>query len=157
MACDPDGVIALNNRLPWSYPEELEFYKKTIAQQYVILGYNTFIEMPDTFFENHSNIVFSEKAKSLNQNNVIFVSSIDEFKQLSFLTNKKCYMIGGAKIAEFFLRNNLLDDFLLTIINKRYPGDKFFPLELIAAWPRTLLKQNADFSIYHYINPKSEL
>lgn len=157
MACDPCGVIALNNRLPWHYPEELEFYRKTIEKQCVILGYNTFNEMTDVFLENHYNIVFSKKAKFLMQKNVVFVSSIKEFKKLNFPKDKRCYMIGGAKIAECFLRNNLLDDFLLTIITKKYMGDTFFNLDLVATWPRTLIKQSADFSIYHYVNPKSEL
>ncbi len=154
MACDPGGVIALNNRLPWNYPQELEFYRKIIAKQCVILGYNTFIEMPEDFLNNHFLIVFSKKSIYPELKNVVFVSSIEEFKKLTSPVNKKFYMIGGAEIATLFLKNNLLEDFLLTIITKKYAGDVFFNLQLLDSWPRTLIKESADFSIYRYINPQ---
>ena len=155
MACDPHGVIALNNRLPWHYPEDVEFYRKTIYRQNVILGYNTFIEMPDAFFESHSGMVFSRKDNISPKKNVIFISGMQEFKQIQCPANS--YMIGGAEIAKLFLQENLLDNFLLTIINKEYPGDKFFPLAAIASWPKKLIKSNQDFSIYQYTNPQGTL
>lgn len=157
MACDPDGVIALNNKLPWHYPQEIEFYRQSIANHCVILGYKTFIEMTAEFTEHHYTVVFTSKPQQSRQQNVHYVSGLEEFKKLRLPTDKKCFMIGGAQLAKYFLQHNLLDDFILTIINNRYAGDTFFPLELITNWPRKLLQQNADFAIYHYFNPTSEL
>lgn len=157
MACDPHGVIALNNRLPWHYPEEIQFFRKTVLKQTVILGYKTFLELQEDFFKNHFSIVFSKKHHGARLNNVTFVSDIKEFKKVALPKDKACFMIGGAIIARLFLKENLLNDFLLTIVDKEYNGDTFFPLELINAWPRTLLKKNKDFSIYHYSNPQGKL
>ncbi len=39
-------------------------------------------------------------------------------------------MVGGAGIATLFLEQNLIDEFLLTKINKNYDGDTFLPLNL---------------------------
>lgn len=153
MACDPHGVIALNNKLPWHIPEEIEFFRKTINGQNIILGYKTFLEMPMEFFKNHFCVVFTKKNILPKKDNVIFVSNIEEFMNLNLPITNKTYMIGGAELAKLFLENNLLHDFILSIINIEYQGDKFFPLETITSWPRQLIKQNKDFSIYYYKNP----
>ncbi|ABV74376.1 dihydrofolate reductase [Rickettsia akari str. Hartford] len=46
------------------------------------------------------------------------------------MTDKKIFIVGGAEIAILCLEQNLIDEFLLTKINKNYDGDTFFPLNL---------------------------
>lgn len=60
-------------------------------------------------------------------NGVFFVKSLDELWEVIKLFNdKKIFMVGGAEIATFFLKQNLINEFLLTKINKDYAGDTFF-------------------------------
>jgi len=160
IACDPTGIIGEKRRLPWTFPEEVAFFRQTTAQQIMITGATTYEEMPRSFFHERYCVVFSKSLYKSSQDHpptVIFVSSLNEFLNLKNLPeNKSCYMIGGAEIAKLFLVYHLIDDFLLSIMTKSYSGDTVFPLDLIEHWPRTQLKKTADFSTYHYKNPLSQ-
>ncbi len=155
IACDPQGVIAYKHKLPWYYPEDLAFYRKTTEHQINIMGYTTFLELSPAFIEKRCCVVFTQKKQRPRlAKNVIFVHSLAEFNELSCLPpHQSCYLIGGAQITRLFIENNRLDDLFLTEINKCYPGDTFFPLELIANWPKSCIKKTSDFTINHYINP----
>lgn len=159
MACDPMGVIALNHKLPWSHPEEVVFFRQLIKQQIIIMGYTTYLDMPDWLLNKSYCVVFlQEPSKPLirNRQNVVFVSSINDFLNLEALpSDKACFLIGGGKIANSFLEKNLIDDFILTEISKHYWGDTFMPLEKIKYWPKTLIGKTSHFDIHHYINPFS--
>jgi dihydrofolate reductase len=41
-AIDPDGVIGKNNDLPWHYPQDLRYFKKTTLHHRVLMGSNTY-------------------------------------------------------------------------------------------------------------------
>lgn len=157
MACDSQGIIGENGRLPWFYPEELEYFRQTTYSHVTIMGYKTFKAVPDSFLKDRLNIVFSTTCKSYDAvPNIIFVSSLNEFLNLSDLPHtKKYFMIGGAVIANFFLKQNLMDDFLLTKIKKNYEGDTFLPLNSLQRWPYTIIRETSDFIIKHYTNPHS--
>ena len=157
IACDPRGVMALNHRLPWDYPEDAAFFRTTTKNQIIILGHTTFLELSPSFIEQRYCIVFSNVTHLPHvTGHVVYVSSMAAFEQLDCIpSDRSCYMIGGAQVARLFLENNRLDDLLLTEIITSYPGDSFFPLEWIAKWPVTCLKKTVDFSINHYVNPRS--
>ena len=61
------------------------------------------------------------------------------------------YMIGGATIAKLFLKNNLIDRFILTKIRKEYHGDTYFPLSLMEDWNRKEMISHKDYIVYEYI------
>ena len=155
MACDPQGVMSFKHHLPWDCPEDVAFYLTTTEQQIIIVGHTTFLELPTSFIEQRYCVVFSIcPPASSERDNVVFVSSLEAFDRLDCLPlDKTCYLIGGSQMAKFFLENNRLDDLLLTEIVASYPGDTFFPLALIAKWPKTCIKKTKDFSINHYVNP----
>ncbi len=157
MACDSQGVIGNNGILPWCYPEELAYFRQTTYSHVSIMGYNTFKAVPDSFLKDRFNIVFSTTCKSYDAvPHVIFISSLDEFLNLSDLpTAKKYFMIGGAVIAHLFLTQNLIDDFLLTEIKRNYEGDTFLSLNSFQRWPSTIIRETSDFIIKHYTNSHS--
>ncbi len=158
MACDPRGVIGNNGSLPWCYPEELAYFRQTTYSHVSIMGYKTFKAVPDSFLKDRLNIVFSTTHQSHDAvPHVIFVSSLDEFLNLSDLPeSQKYFMIGGAVLAHLFLKQNLMDDFLLTHIKKNYEGDTFFCLNSLQKWPSTIIRETSDFVIKHYTNPHSQ-
>jgi dihydrofolate reductase len=158
MACDPHGVISSHHQLPWHYPEDTKFYKDKINQNIVIMGHTTYLGMPPSFFDTHHCIVFSKKISSTQYitKQLIIVPTLEAFQTLTtFPTHKSSYMIGGASVAELFLKQNLLDNFLLTKITRTYPGDTYFNQDLLAHWPRTCIKKEPEFEVFHYYNPTS--
>ena len=64
-------------------------------------------------------------------------------------------MFGGAEIAHLFLEKDLLSEFILTRIHKSYEGNKYIDLKCLETWPRTIMTETKDFTIYSYKNPKA--
>lgn len=156
MACDPNGLIGYQNTLPWDYPEELAHFRALTKNQILIMGRKTFDSLPADLPADRYCIVFSKEKKPVSTGRVFFVHSIEEIFALPDLPqHTMCYMIGGAEIARIFLTKHLLDEFILTRIHKTYAGDTFLTEVLTLDWPKTLIQQSTDFSIYHYINPRS--
>ena len=154
MACDQHYVISNKGKLPWHCPEEINFYRNMIKNQIVIMGNKTFQEMPASFCQEHTVIVFSRKHKS--RRDMTVVSSLNEFYLLENLPeNKQCFMIGGAEIARLFLENKALDHFYLSQINGYYPGDVFFPINLLRHYSSSIYKSDPSFTVHYYSHLKS--
>ena len=155
MAYDQHYVIAHKGKLPWNCPEEITFYRKKIENQIVIMGYKTYQQMPVSFFADHITVVFSKNAYKDTHPLVTIVSSLVEFYNLKNLPElKRCYMVGGAELATLFLENKAVDHFYLTEIEGYYPGDVFFPMDLLKNYPRTVYMKGSCFCVYYYTNLK---
>lgn len=155
LACDPRGVIGKKGALPWSYPEELDHFRKTTYQQIMIMGRKTFESIPQAILKDRFNIVFSRKQYEPSQlsDTLVFVSSLKNFLELiNIPIHKETFMIGGAEIAELFLTAGLLSGFLLTKIHKVHEGDTIFPLDLLQGWHQEIIRKENDFTIYQYTN-----
>lgn len=158
MACDPNGVIGKDGQLPWHYPEDLEHFRKTTINHIMIMGHKTFLSLPENVVKSRFNIIFTRQLLRSNDENIIFVHSLEDFLSLKNLPeHKEFFVIGGSEIISLFLKNNLINEFLLTKIKKCYVGDVFFPMELIQNWPHIVLKETKDFSICKYINSRSNI
>lgn len=154
MACDPNGIIGIDGKLPWSYPEETRHFSNMVNGHIMIMGYKTFIDTPKKLLDNCYNIVLSSKDNLQNSLNVKFVKSLDEIFKLELSSDKKIFMIGGAEIAKLFLQNNLINKFILTKIHKLYSGNVIFPLFMLENWPYEVIRTEKNFTIYKYFKPK---
>lgn len=151
-ACDPRGVMGKSGKLPWHFPEDLQHFSNTTRGHVIVMGYRTFLTLPKSFYKERMAVVFTSEKRTTDQENVVFVHSLDEF--LGLRNDKDVYVIGGAEIFTLFLEAHLIKEVILTEIKQDYDGDVYFPLSLISCWPREKIQENADFSIYRYLNPK---
>ena len=152
-ACDQRGVLGENGKLPWHYPEDLKHFYNTISDSPLVMGRNTFLSMPAHYFTKRVSIVFTHSPYQFDQStNLIFVSSLAEFLFIDKQFNE-LYVIGGSQIYNLFLKENLIQEFILTRIKKSYEGDVFFPLSLLSNWPCLKEHETDAFSIYRYYNP----
>ena len=147
MACTKKGVIGLKGKIPWRYESEYEYFQNMTYNQIMIMGRESFDSMSGmNLLKHRMNIVFSRNKTLLykhQDDNVKFVSSLEELYKLELDKNKKIYMIGGGELAGFFLRHNLINIFFLTYIHSEYKGDAYFPLSLIKNWyKKTIIKNN---------------
>ena len=150
MACTQRGVIGEDGKLPWDLPKELEHFQNTVRSGIMIMGRKTFESTGEKILSECFNFVLS-KDKRQNTANVTFASSLEELLDLlPRHPNRKIFMIGGAKVAELFLRHNLVSDFLLTKIHKEYKGNEFFPLHLLENWRKVVAKSGDDFTVFRY-------
>lgn len=88
----------------------------------IVMGNNTYKQFGNTkefkeYYKGKPIFVFSRSAKG-KDGNVTFVSGdVREFvKKLNPKNNKNIWLLGGASIVNEFLKNNLIEEFIITII-----------------------------------------
>ncbi|UPA55580.1 dihydrofolate reductase [Wolbachia pipientis] len=145
MAVDPNGVIGINNGLPWHYPSELDHFRQVTDKQVMVMGRKTFETIPQNILKP---IVFSRNKLGPCFNKGIectIVSSMQEF--LSIQSSSKVFVIGGAQIAHLFLKYDLISEFIITEIHRPHEGDVYFNLTLLDRWNKTILTKTKDYTI----------
>ncbi|HBB52378.1 MAG TPA: hypothetical protein DCZ80_00560 [Legionellales bacterium] len=153
MASDPNGLIGSTTAqdLPWSYPEDTAFWQKLVKKQPLITGYDTFIKLPPHIFKENLIIVISKHHQAKDSKHPFFTCVEDFLNSDVYKNHPHFYHLGGAKTMNYFLKNDFIDEFYLTEINKVYAGDIFLNIKAFQNWPKTCIAQNADFKIMHYI------
>lgn len=144
MACDPNGLIGGNGSMPWKNKEETMHFRSTTQGHTLIMGNNTF---KSSHWDNSKNIVFSRNQKAP-EANTLFINSIEEFLNLNIQENEKIFMIGGAQIAHLFLHHQLISEFLLTKMKKKYTGDTFLDLNFLQNWKSSVFIEHEEYTIY---------
>ncbi len=149
-ACDPDGVMGCKGKLPWSCPEDLRHFAETVKGFPLIMGYRTYLGLPDSYFDRP--VYVFTRHKRVSRMGEIFVASPEALFAL-VETEPVLYIIGGSEIFTLFLRKGWIDLFLLTKMRRRYAGDVLLPLSLLQDWPRTLVRSQKDFEIICFSAP----
>ena len=135
VAMDPNRVIWYQNKLPWHYPEDLQYFKKQTTGHTIIMWRKTF----DSIWKplpNRRNII-------LTHNKDLSIQWVDIFYSIWWLLSdirqnesydcklwyrwdeEKVFVIWWSQIYEQFL--NRADFLYITEIKKEYKGDSFFP------------------------------
>ena len=107
-ACSSNGVIGLNNSIPFHYPEDLKHFKQSTQNSVVIMGRKTFESLNNKCLPNRRNIIIT----SQNIDSLETYSSLQEaIKSIDVLGD--IWLIGGAKIYEEGMK--LAEEIILTI------------------------------------------
>ncbi len=127
LACDELGGIGYQNRLPWSIPEDMQYFKHitTSAPQHsvnaVIMGKNTWLSLPKSYrpLKDRLNIVVSSSLE-LEDEGVVVVSSIDSAIQhaCNIPNIHKVFVIGGRQLYNDAIRHNMFTKAYITHVNK---------------------------------------
>lgn len=135
VAIGKDNVIGKGNELPWHYPEDLAYFKKTTLNQTVIMGEETFKSIL-----GYLNKPLPRRISiiaTLSDYTYPGVESTNDI--ITFLKNwpkdKDIFIIGGKIIYDLTL--DVADRLYITHIDKEYDGDVFF--------------KNIDYSKYNKI------
>lgn len=125
VAHDKNRVIGLNNKMPWHYPEDLQYFKKTTLNKNVLVGRNTFYSIISYLKKPLPNrvmhVLTSKKEVEFSVN--VF-NSVEECLNM-FSSDEELFVAGGAKVYETFLP--YADRLYITLINNEYEGDTYFP------------------------------
>lgn len=128
--CSSNAVIGLDNRLPFSYPEDMKYFRKMTYGCSVIMGRKTY-ESLGSPLKNRRNIVVSsqridniETYKTLSEaieacsEPIPLVGIMEEIK----ISKKPIWLIGGASIYEEGMR--LVNEIHLTIAKNEFIENK---------------------------------
>lgn len=142
MAQDKDGLVGINNDLPWKDDPEtkwdMKHFKETTTGYPIIMGYKTFITFKKPLknrinfvidshdsLSDHENVKHATKVKEFNDTEFYTVDSLKTAKEIieQFIGTDRAYLIGGATTLIRAIINNSLDKLILTTFDKSYFKD----------------------------------
>ena len=116
-----NGVIGIDNRLPFRLPEDLKRFKALTMNHPIIMGRKTWQSLPRALPGRH-NIVISRQTGFAAEGATV-VTSLDA--ALAIAGNVPAFVIGGAEIYALALpRADMLE---LTEVAAEVAGDVWFP------------------------------
>lgn len=150
VAHDPQLVIGKDGDLPWDYPEDLQYFKRTTMGYPIIMGRVVFEELNEKPLPGRENIVLS---RTKDYDHVPTFSSFDEV--MEYVKDEDLvFLIGGGEIYRQFLFR--VDKLFVTEIHQSFEGDTYFPEyrdKIGTVWKEIKRedRQNLSFVVYERI------
>ena len=131
VAMDKNHVIGKDNKIPWSLPADLAYFKKVTMGNTVIMGRKTF-ESIGRPLPGRQNVVITRNNNYTAEGCIIYNSIEDALETAG---SKDVFIIGGANIYREFLpyANRLY----ITLIEECFLGDTYFPEINYKEWKLT--------------------
>ncbi|NDY93346.1 dihydrofolate reductase [Ideonella livida] len=125
-----NGVIGLDNRLPWHLPEDLAHFKRLTTGHAVLMGRKTWDSLPPRFrpLPGRRNLVLTRQP-DWQADGAEPCHALDQALALGAAEAGPLFVIGGAELYRAALP--AADTLVLTEIGQPMAGDAYFP-----AWPR---------------------
>ena len=124
VASTVDGVIGNKNSLPWRIKEELQFFKETTKFSTLLMGYNTYMSLPNKLYDREIIVITRRELKNVK------TIKLDKINHLftSFVNSKnKLFIAGGKQVYEaFYIKAEIIYH---SIIKKKYTGDTIIKLD----------------------------
>jgi dihydrofolate reductase len=139
VAAAENNAIGKDNKLLWSLPNDMKFFKNTTWGMPVIMGRKTFEslkkDLPGRF-----NIVIT-RHQDIKVKNIIVAKDLNDALLKASKTNcKEAFVIGGGEIYKQFIK--VADRIYITRVHATFDGDTFFPVIDEKKWK---LISNEDF------------
>jgi len=134
VAVSKNGVIGKDNQLIWHISEDLKRFRKLTTGNVVVMGRKTH-ESIGKSLPNRLNVILSNNTKWYKPlgDNCVVCYSIEEV--LERFKHRNLFIIGGGEIYKKFLP--YADEIEMTIVNKDFDGDTYFPELQISNWKET--------------------
>ena len=124
-----NNVIGKDNAIPWNLPKDLQFFQKTTRGHAVLMGLNTWNSLPKRPLPGRKNFILCPEGTVLDNIQTVnghyeLIHDIDSFLERTDIED--VFIIGGASLYQMFI--DKVDVLYLTIIDKDFDGDTYFPL-----------------------------
>jgi dihydrofolate reductase len=131
VAAAENGVIGVDNRLPWRLPADLQRFKRLTMGHHLIMGRKTY-ESIGRPLPGRITVMLTRSAGVDVPNVVVARSLEDAFAQAAARGDDEPFVCGGAEIYAQALHE--CDRCYLTVVERQYTGDAIFPGLDIAEW-----------------------
>lgn len=130
IALSENQVIGNGNKLPWSLPEDMKWFRYVTMGKPVIMGRKTYESLPAPLKNRYHIIITRDKSYMVDPAIGQVVNSLPH----AIDTGKMCaetmgvnevVIIGGEQIYNQSI--SLLDRVYVTVIHKKFDGDKYCP------------------------------
>ena len=133
LACDKNGGIGRNNKLPWPHNiSDLKYFREKTNNSVIVMGRNTWDSLPKKPLPKRINIVVSSSPvhQFPGADKVVYPQNLtNAFEQLSDEYQKDVFCIGGAQLYRTLIP--ICDTVHLTRIHRDYIADTKINLRLI--------------------------
>ncbi len=123
VAMATNRAIGLNNKMPWHLSADLKKFKEITMGAPILMGRKTH-ESIGRILPGRSNIIMSRNL-DYQQDGCLVVNNITVALEKASVTAEELFVIGGYDLYKSTLP--LADTLYLTLINKAFEGDTFFP------------------------------
>lgn len=160
VAVDKNWAIGKNNKLMWSIPADMKYFRETTKGNIVIMGRKTLESFPQGQpLKNRVNIVITHN-KDYKVKDAVVVHSIEEAIEEAKKYEGTPYVIGGESIYRAMLP--YCDTALITKIDHAFDADTYFPnLDEDEEWEMTKISEEQTcfdleyyFTVYERVSKK---
>ena len=119
-----NNAIGKNGKIPWSIPEELQYFKEKTINNVVIMGRKTYDSIGKPL-NKRINIIISN-TKAFSGENCFTVKSLEDALSLAKSFNKEIFIIGGERLYKEAI--DIVDRMYITeVFMDVKEADTFFP------------------------------
>jgi len=123
VAMASNRVIGLNNKMPWHLSADLKKIKKITMGSPILMGRKTY-ESIGKPLPGRTNIIISRNL-DYQQDGCLVFNDLKVALEKTCESAEELFIIGGSDLYEAILP--MADAIYLTLINREFPGDTFFP------------------------------
>jgi dihydrofolate reductase len=136
-AFDSNQGIGKHDTLPWKIKGDMKWFKEKTLNKVIVMGYNTWISIPNAPLKNRINIVLTNDSKKKRQLDVDGILSFNSLETLIDFCNvyykdQEIMIIGGNTIYNQF--KDIIDTMYLTKIYGDFDCDVHFPKFPFKKW-----------------------
>ena len=150
VAVDKNWAIGKDNRMMWSIPADMKFFRDTTKGNIVIMGRKTLESFPQGQpLKDRVNIVITENC-DYKVKGAVIVHSVEEALKEAENHDGDVYVIGGESVYRAMLP--LCNTAFITKINHAYDADTYFPnLDENDEWRMTKISEEQTcFDLEYY-------
>ncbi|MBC5745670.1 dihydrofolate reductase [Lachnospiraceae bacterium MD308] len=150
VAVDKNWAIGKDNRMMWSIPADMKFFRETTKGNIVIMGRKTLESFPQGQpLKNRVNIVITRK-KDYKVKGAVIVHSVEEAVKEAKKYEGELFVIGGESIYRAMLA--YCDTAYVTKIDHAFDADTYFPnLDEDKEWQMiTISEEQTCFDLEYY-------
>jgi dihydrofolate reductase len=141
-----NGVIGIENRLPWRIPEDLARFKELTMGSAIVMGRATF-ESIGRPLPGRTNIVLTRRG-DWSHRGVRVAASLEEALDLARDEGKDVFIVGGAEVYKEALK--VAHRMELTEVDAEPEGDTVFPPVDWSIWEETERETRDGFTFVTY-------
>ena len=124
-----NGVIGVNNTLPWHLPEDLKRFRALTTGHHIIMGRKTY-ESLNRLLPGRITVIVTRNPDYRVEGALIADSLEQAIAQCD--QDDEAFLIGGAELYEEGMK--LADKLYLTEIHATFAGDAYFPIVDLNVW-----------------------
>lgn len=156
VAVDKNWAIGKNNKMMWSIPADMRFFREKTLTHVVVMGRKTLESFPGGLpLKNRTNIVLTGNLQYHAAGTVVVHTLEELLKKLKEYEGEEIFVIGGESVYRQLLP--YCDTAYVTKIDHAYDADTYFPnLDEMPEWTMTEVSEEQTSFDLEYVFSKYE-